>query len=409
VAWLHSRPRAADAVLGVLLTVGAVVGQWMTPIDGVHFAHPGPESTLLAVAASLPVVWRRRAPYLVLVVTTVATALFTDLGYWSVLTGLGVLCATYTVAANRPIRWALLGLGTGLAVIWVAVALDPAGGVVASFVSSTLSLLVAFFIGRNVRTRRAYLAALEERARRADADRETVTRAAVAGERRRIARELHDVVAHNVSVMNVLAAGARRTVGRDPAVADEALHTLEHTGRATLREMRHLLDVLRVDDDPDTCPDEPQPGIAALQALVDQVREAGLPVDLILSGQPHALSPGVDLSAYRIVQEALTNTLKHAGRARATVRLDYQPDGLLVEVTDDGRGVGAALSTSDHSGHGLVGMRERVTLYDGTLHLGGRPGGGFVVRARLPVETEEEPSGRAASVTPAAARSQAAR
>jgi signal transduction histidine kinase len=215
------------------------------------------------------------------------------------------------------------------------------------------------------------------------------------------------VVAHNVSVMNVLAAGIRRTVDRDPVAADEALHSLEGTGRATLRELRHLLDVLRVDDEPDACPAGPQPGIAALRTLVEQVREAGLAVDLVVSGEPHALSPGADLSAYRIVQEALTNTLKHAGPASALVRLDYTPETLRVEVSDDGRGVCTALSTPDTSGHGLVGMRERVTLYGGTLHVGGRPGGGFLVRARLPVETEEAPVD--APRPPAPAQSKAAR
>ncbi|MGW5670981.1 sensor histidine kinase, partial [Micromonospora sp. NPDC003776] len=206
---------------------------------------------------------------------------------------------------------------------------------------------------------------------------------AVADERRRIARELHDVVAHQVSVMGVLATGARRVLRRDPDAADEAMATVEETGRATLRELRRLLDVLRTDAEPD--PDlAPQPGLTGIETLVEQVREAGLPVTLRVDGIPAPLAEGVALAVYRVIQEALTNALKHAGRATALVRLTWTDGFLAVEVTDTGRGPGPA---ADRIGHGLVGMRERVALYGGVLRTGPRTGGGFRVYARIPLES----------------------
>jgi signal transduction histidine kinase len=206
---------------------------------------------------------------------------------------------------------------------------------------------------------------------------------AVADERRRIARELHDVVAHHISVIGVLSTGARRVLRRDPAAAEEALATIADTSRTTLREMRRLLDVLRSDEEPDA-ELAPQPGLAAIEALVEQVLQAGLPVRWEVLGEPVALEAGVALTVYRIVQEALTNALKHAGTATARVSLSFEPAGLLVEVTDDGRG---PLPHFDAGvGHGLVGMRERVALYGGTLRTGHRPGGGFMVRAHIPAD-----------------------
>jgi signal transduction histidine kinase len=233
-----------------------------------------------------------------------------------------------------------------------------------------------------VHHRRAYIAALEGRASDAERNQRALAAQAVADERRRIARELHDMVAHHVSVMGVLATGSRRTLHRDPAAADEALATIEETGRTALRELRRLLDVLRTDQEP---ADDltPQPGLAHLPALVEQVREAGLPVTLRMDGEPGALDPGVALTIYRIVQEALTNALKHAGSATAEVRLDIGTYWLTLEICDTGRG---PRLSSGPIGHGLLGMRERVMLYGGSLRTGPRPGGGFRVSARLPVD-----------------------
>jgi signal transduction histidine kinase len=246
---------------------------------------------------------------------------------------------------------------------------------------------VGFMAGRTVFNRRAYIAVLEERAATAEAGRAAATARAVADERRRIARELHDIVAHHISVMGVLASGSRRALTRDPAAADEALATIEQTGRSVLREMRRLLDVLR-DGDSDGGRDAmaPQPGIRAIGPLIDQVREAGLPVDYRVDGPVEALGQVVGLTTYRIVQEALTNVLKHAGTATATVRLRLTAGVVELEVADTGRGPAPG---SSPAGHGLLGMRERVALHGGTLRIGPRPGGGYRLYATMPVEATD--------------------
>lgn len=299
----------------------------------------------------------------------------------------------YTVAAHRPFKTAAPLAVATLAALYVLIASDPlgSGGFVAYF-SNTLTTFVAFSIGRNVRTRRAYTAALEERAAHAEVERQAMADKAVAEERRRLARELHDVVAHHVSVMGVLAAGARRSRGRADAAecAETTLTTIEETARATLRELRRLLDVLREEaEEPAGAPPAPQPGLEALPSLVQQVRDAGLPVEVTVEGSAMPLPQGVDLSAYRIVQEALTNSLRHGGPARALVRLSYADTELVVQVDDDGRGQTAALGAPNGVGHGLVGMRERVGLYGGSLQAGPRSGGGYRVLARLPLEGAE--------------------
>jgi signal transduction histidine kinase len=289
------------------------------------------------------------------------------------------------VAALLPLVQA--GWATGLIAATVVLSLfvDRPTDHPSVLFSNALVLAVCFSLGRTVQTRRAYTRALEDRARAAEENREATAREAVLDERRRIARELHDVVAHHISVMGVLATGARRTLYRDPDTADEALKTIEDTGRATLREMRRLLDVLRTDAEPAEAPVEPQPGIAGLEALAAQVRDAGLPVTLAVDGDPAALDPGVDLTAFRIVQEGLTNALKHAGPATAEVRVTLTADALELEVSDDGRGPRPA-DVPQPAGHGLVGMRERVSLYGGHLQTGPRREGGYVVRARIPLE-----------------------
>jgi len=301
---------------------------------------------------------------------------------------IAILLVTYTVAARYPLRRA----APVAAVLWVPVfvlnLITPADllpeGLSRFYIMflNGLMAMVCFFVGRTVHARRTSILALEERARAAEQNQRALAEQAVGDERRRIARELHDMVAHHVSVMGVLATGARRVLKRDPDGADEALATIEDTSRATLREMRRLLDVLRTDAEP-AAEMSPQPGLAGIEVLVEQVREAGLPVTLRVDGTPGPLDSGVALAIYRIVQEALTNALKHAGNATAHVRLSFGVYWLIVEVFDTGRGPAPG---SDHVGHGLVGMRERVALYGGTLRTGPRPGGGFRVYAKIPME-----------------------
>jgi signal transduction histidine kinase len=225
--------------------------------------------------------------------------------------------------------------------------------------------------GRAVRRRRLSERHAEQEKARAQA--------AILEERARIARELHDVVAHAISVIVLQARGGRRVLQAEPADAQEAFATIERTGHQALEEMRRLLGMLRATDEQLAL--APQPSLKELDRLVEQVQAAGLPVQIVIEGEPRELPPGVDLSAYRIVQEALTNALKHAGPARARVLLRYDADELELEIADDGAGSGDGAGT----GQGLIGMRERVSVYGGELQAGQRPEGGYALRARLPL------------------------
>jgi len=337
------------------------------------------------------VVLRRRFTWLAIVLISAHTCL-PFAGISASTTGIAVVVVTYTAAAFLPLKQA----AAALVVIWApALALAVVQGKTGSgglllppryfLAINILSALVCFLVGRTVNARRAYIAALEDRTRTNEASQRALTDQAVAEERRRIARELHDVVAHHVSVMGVLATGSRRMLKRDPAAADEALATIEETGRTALREMRRLLTVLRADAEP-AGELAPQPGLAGVEGLVEQIREAGLPALLKVEGMPGPLDPGVALTVYRIVQEALTNALKHAGAAAVEVRLLFGMQELVVEVSDTGRG--PQLGTGG-IGHGLLGMRERVMLYGGTLRTGPRPGGGYRVYAKIPLDVTE--------------------
>ena len=324
----------------------------------------------LILTATVPLAFRRRAPVLVLVVVAASNIGFALAGFTDDLT-IQLAIATYTAAAHEPRRTvARIGAPVALAAAVVAVwiwppTMEPTEGAIAVLLSVGMPLA----IGRAVFNRR----------RRLDEDRERAARDAVTEERARIARELHDVVAHAMSVMVVQAGAARTVVERDPAAAADAIRQVEVTGREGLAEMRRLIGVLKATDEEAAL--APQPGLGDLDALLGTVRAAGLPVESMVIGDPRDLPPGVDLTAYRVVQEALTNVLRHAGVAHASVTLRYEPDGLEVTVADDGRGPHAG----DGGGQGLVGMRERIALFDGSLETGPRAGGGFEVRARIPL------------------------
>ena len=244
-----------------------------------------------------------------------------------------------------------------------------------------------FFLGgRAVRSRSRLTAELHEAALRADEEREAAAARAMADERRRIAREMHDVVAHSVSMMVVQAGGARRILDRDPERAIAAAELIERTGREALAEMRHLLGVLHGDQPAGYAP---QPTLAKLDGLVERARAAGLPVTLAVTGERPELPAGLDLAAYRVLQEALTNVIKHGGSAPTEVRVHYRPDAVEVLVTDEGGGEMEAIAR-DGSGQGLVGMHERVRMFGGELEAGARADGGFAVAVRLPLEGEAE-------------------
>jgi signal transduction histidine kinase len=250
--------------------------------------------------------------------------------------------------------------------------------------------LLAWVLGDSMRYRRAYYASLEDRAARLEAERDAQAKIATAAERARIARELHDVIAHNVSVMVVQADGASYAMDTDPARAREALAAISATGRQALAEMRRLLGVLRHEGDGANSVRAPQPGIGELGELLDQARGAGLPVSFTVEGDPQPLPGGVALAAYRIVQESLTNTRKHAGPvASASILLRYARDAVVLTISDDGWGDLGGTAPPGAPGHGLPGMRERVAVYGGSVTAGPRSGGGFEVVATLPLATAQ--------------------
>ena len=293
---------------------------------------------------------------------------------------LALILIFYAVGAHCDERRGLLGGGLDLAVLLsydlVHGGLGQAHG---SRPGAALIFAFAWLVGREMRRRRRELAGLRDRASRLEREREEKARAAVTEERGRIARELHDVVAHSVSVMVVQAQAGMRLLG-EPDQARGAFSSIEASGREALVELRRLLGILRTGDEQLAI--GPQPGLGSLPTLVEQVREAGLPVELRIEGEQAPLPPGIDLSAYRIVQEALTNTLKHAGPAEAEIVVRYSASSLELEIVDNGAGAPASVNGS---GHGLIGMRERVALYGGLLETGASSGGGYAVRARLPL------------------------
>jgi signal transduction histidine kinase len=298
---------------------------------------------------------------------------------------LGLLLFPYMVGANTAGRRALVAPPVVLVTV-LAVALSSVDGYVfGDIVFPTIFGVLMWLAGRVVRSRAELTAELHEAAQVAHEQREADAARAVAEERRRIAREMHDVVAHSVSTMVIQAGGARRILARDPQRAIEAAALIERTGREALSEMRHLLGVLHAGDEAAAL--APQPTLHELGALIERSRAAGLPVELHVSGEAGELPAGVDLAAYRVVQEALTNALKHGG-GHAEVRVHHAGDELLVTVSDHGDG--SPRPRAESGGHGLVGMRERVRVIGGDLRAGPRPGGGFEVEARLPLQGEEE-------------------
>ncbi|MGY0017741.1 sensor histidine kinase [Streptomyces sp. cg35] len=348
-----------------------------------------------AAVLSVVVALRRRMPERMLVLTIAAGLGQLVFDAQVNPSDFAMLVIVYTVAATGA-RWASrLALAVGLCAAPLAEVRWPSEqgsglGHIAVTVFQMVPFALAWVLGDSLRTRRAYLAQLEERAARLEREREAQSKVAVAAERARIARELHDVVAHNVSVMVVQADGAAYVLDQAPDQAKKALETISGTGRQALAEMRRLLGVLRTGEHEEGGEYVPQPDVDQIEDLVEQVRTAGLPVDFKVEGTPRPLPSGVELTAYRIVQEALTNTRKHGGpNAGASVRLVYFDDGLGLLVEDDGKGAPHELyedGGADGRGHGLIGMRERIGMVGGTLDAGPRPGGGFRISALLPLK-----------------------
>jgi len=377
-AWLRARPQTCDWLLAGVLAAMSVVFH-LTVRDSTSSA-PSLAGALLSVAATLPLGWRRRSPVAVLLVVSVAQAAMEAINAsgpgWT-----GVMIAVYTLGAHRSGR-NLWRVATGLLAAVVAfVVLGVARGDAPwqALLSVPITFTGALVFGDNMRRRRERAAELVERADRAERERLLLAHQHVQDERTRIARELHDVVAHSVSLMVIQTAAARRQLLSDPAAVDASLATVEDTGRTAMQEMRRILGVLR--DSGDGVQMAPQPGLARIDAL----SAPDLPLQVHAEGDLQHLPAGVELSAYRIVQEALTNVRRHAGPVQhVDVSLVRTGRELTVEVCDDGRGA-AAVHDAVNPGFGLIGMRERVAAYDGLLAVGPRPGGGWRVRATFPV------------------------
>ncbi|WP_327086938.1 sensor histidine kinase [Nonomuraea sp. NBC_01738] len=383
-AWSTRHGKLVDALwVSPLLALCLLMA---IPYSQIDPATPGFVITMggyyaLSAVLLAPLLWRGKRPVVVFAVISLVSFVQWLAGVDPLPANIAVLVALYAVAFRSRFPWAVAaGLVAELGILLALVHWDDPS--FSLFFSGSVFVVTIWLFGLYASTRRRYLEGLEERAERAERERDQQARIAAAAERTRIARELHDVVAHNVSVMVVQADGASFAIDGDPETARLAVRNIAKTGREALAEMRRLVGVLRQDEAADGTDYLPQPGLAQLGDLVGG---AGLPVELRVTGDPARLPEGQQLVVYRIVQEALTNALKHAGPgARALVELDCAGSELILKITDDGRGAAATLSPD---GHGLVGMRERVGMYGGAVSAAPRPGGGFEVLARLPVQT----------------------
>ena len=369
-------PRVADAVLAIVVFLAAVFVATEEPnqdFDIRTFDDLSTIAVLIAAVASGALYWRRSRPLVVLGVTLAGSAASMAIGYPE--GGFAVIFAVYSAGryADND-RWNYIGLGAAAALVGLGEFLDDV--VLGELAFGLFVMFLVWYIGRRIRFR-------GERAEQLEREQAAEARRAVAEERTRIARELHDVVAHRVSLMTVQAGAAKTVAADDPEGALQAMEAVEQAGRQALDELRHLLGVLRPDAEVEVL--GPQPGLAEVPRLVDQFGEAGLEVSLTIDGVQTDLPARVDLFAYRIVQEALTNVLKHAGsHARTEVRVGTDNHGVEIEVLDNGHGA----TILPGSGHGIVGMRERALLLGGSLDTGPRPDGGFQVVAYLPIGEE---------------------
>lgn len=404
-AWSARNPSVADAALAL--------GLWLLSAPVFVSGAATTRDWVVATALTIPLLWRRRAPLAVFGAIALIAFVQWLAGAALQVGDAAVLFALYAVVVYDRRRWAgPAAFAVGILGALLAVIRYTHGQELVAFVSMSAFVVAAAALGVWGRTRRDRIAELEERARRLERERDQQAELAAAAERARIARELHDVVAHSLTVMVALADGARLAAAQEPERSDAAMRDVSTTGRDALREMRRLLGVLReppageeqrgsdplsggeIRSETDVAPLEPQPGLAQLETLVDQVRATGLDVALTRSGEPLPLSPGAELTVYRVVQEALTNTLKHAPEATAAaIRLAFEPGLLALEITDDGawRPPTAAADGATRAGlagAGLAGMRERAAAFGGAVEAGPRPGGGWRVRARLSLDAE---------------------
>lgn len=395
-SWLGQHPTSTDGMVALVLSVLAFLSLYIN--WGSDLQVPAVVAILLTVLVIWPFAFRRRYPLAMLIMMTVALLIYRSLNIpESDFISYAVLLVFFSAGVYGRQRWRdrVRGL-TGLAIIGLLiysvffVGRNSALPTPARTILYQLSIILlnsfligaAWWIGDVFRIRRQRELELQERTVQLEHERDENARRAVLDERVHIARELHDVVAHHVSVMGIQAGAARRILKQQPDKANDVLSQIEASSRQAVAEMQRLLGFLRQQSQTDEL--EPQPTLRQLGALVDEIRSAGLPVEVIIEGEPQPLPPSVDLSAYRIVQEALTNTLKHAGPARATVTIRYTDNAIELEILDNGQGPPPNVD-NETRGRGLIGMHERVSLHGGEFKAGKATGTGFLVHAKLPL------------------------
>jgi signal transduction histidine kinase len=380
--WLsHRQQGVLDVVLAAAITVMVIV-DLSSPADAPGVRPTDVWAVLLSLLQTIPLAFRRRAPLPTFLLIVTGVCVYYAMGYEVTDGTLATFVGVYTVAAHENQRRSLFALGVLAAAMtwyWVfrAEPYDPTTPIWIGILA-----VLSWSLGEYVKARRAYTTQVETLAQRLDQARELEARQAVWQERARLARELHDLIGHTVNLMVIQAGAGRRTVSSDPAVAERAFKTIESTGREALDELDRLLGVLRTEEDGPDLP--PLPGLDQVQALADRFQDSGLAVEVSIEGQQVSLPRSLDQSAYRIIQEALTNALRHAGGAIAHVVVRYRDHQLELEVADDGRQTPGPREQAG-GGRGLIGIRERVAMFGGDLDAGPRPGGGFVVRCRFPL------------------------
>jgi signal transduction histidine kinase len=383
-AWARLRdldathPWALDVLLAVLLFIGAALS---AAVPGPNVRSPEATLYVLLALGALPYALRRQAPLPVLVLASVPVLAVIALGYSSAVIGSGLFLATYTVAAWSGTRAAGLAAGYVLVLLAGVAILSPRSLQFGELATNAALFIGAFALGRSANNRRQNLALLQERAALTELARVEQARHVVADERLRIGQELHDVLAHSLGVIALQAGVGAHVIDVDPAEAKASLVAIAERSRSALADVRRILGALRSPGDPGTV--HPPPGLDTVADLAAELTAAGLPVDVHIEGDRGGVPLALGLTAYRLVQESLTNVVKHAGPARAEVTLRYEPGVLLIEIVDDG--IGAAAGTVHVTpGHGQLGMRERVSVWGGSLATGPRSGGGYRVSARLP-------------------------
>ena len=374
----REHPGALDSLLASLLFVGAVVS---AAIPGPHDRAPGPTLYVLLALGAVPYAWRRRAPLATLVTASIPVIAMTSLGYSAAVIGSGLFLAAYTVAAWSRTRVVAVATGFVVALIAAVMLVSPEPLQFGELATNAALFIGALALGRSTHDRRRTVALLRERAELAERAQAEEAGRAVSDERLRIAQELHDVLAHSLGVIALQAGVGAHIIDTDPVEAKATLVAVAQRSRTALTEVRRILGALREKDD--DAGYSPMPGLDAVDLLAAELTQAGLPVQVRVEGDRGNIPAALDLTAYRLVQESLTNVVKHAGPAHAQVTVRYQLDAVTIEVVDDGHPAAAA-PDQENPGHGQLGMRERVAVFGGSLTAGTRSGGGYIVSARLP-------------------------